>query len=442
MSNKNLDNHEYAENAPLFNNVQRLNLKVKEASGSKIYSHSVVDGKGHITPLLDYWGDEGVCALGYNSSTYKEAIESFMASHEPHQLPDVYPEVTRTHCAEQLTERTGFDRVFFANSGTEANEAAIKLARKYWWDKEPPLKGNEHIPHERHKILTVEGNFHGRTGLSMAASDPRVSPYHRWGFGPTAQGFGVIDWDGSDDEHAWCQSVEDGREGPTFVPDWSEVAAIILAPILGNNCVTTYNEEFWQALESVRAEHGTLIIFDDVQAGSGRAGALATWKTVGLKPDIMTLGKGLAMGFPMSAMLAREEVAASFTPGVHFNTFGGSPFVCYMAIKMMEWLDENQNNANIKGDAIRQSFKNRDWIKSCDGSGMLNAFLPDYERFGYNGYDLCAASRSLGLSLMTHRPLGPIRFTPRLNVPMAELIEAFEILDRAHTLAHAAARIR
>lgn len=427
MTNENLDNAEYADNGCLFDNIQRLPLNVAGGSGSGL----AIEGG---PTLLDYWGDEGVCALGYNSEEYNAAIASFVRSGQPHQLPDVYPHEYRQKCASMLCERTGMDRVFYANSGTEANEAAIKLARKYWWDKQGRPMLNEHVAShaDRFRVVTVQGNFHGRTGLSLAASDPRVSPYHRWGFEPGVEGFGAID---RVDLNTWELGVADGRKLPEGIdPPWETIAAVILAPVLGNNLVKTYPKDFWDALADIRKRHGCLLIYDDVQAGMGRAGAVATWRTLPneLKPDIMTLGKGIAMGFPMSTMLAREEVAQAFTPGVHFNTFGGSPFVCHMAMEMMFWLDAHQGEANKRGEYIRRGFVKRNWIRAYDGAGMLNAFTPDFDRFGYNGYDLCRATRERGLSLMTHRPLGPIRFTPPLNVAPAELDLAFSILDDAH----------
>lgn len=432
MSNDNLDNSDVTHlNQHLFNNIQRVPLVVGAAHGSRLQPYAGGD------TVLDYWGDEGVCALGYNTPELRSAVARFWEGTDPHQLPDVYPHHLRWQAAEMLCLRSGMDHAFFSNSGTEANEAAIKLARKLWWDREGKPMASEKVAqiHRRHAILTVEGNFHGRTGFSSAASDPRVSPYHRWGFGPPARGFGVIDWDGGDTWEAFTLTVNDGAEvARPFTPLYEAVAAIILAPVLGNNCVHPYPPEFWRALADVREKTGTLLIYDDVQAGMGRAGALATWKSRAEipKPDIMTLGKGIAMGFPMSAMLATEEVASAFTPGVHFNTFGGSPFVCHMAIEMMKWLDKHQEDVNEKGDLIRAAFQHRDWIREHEGAGMLNAFTPAFEQHGYNGYAFCAAARERGLSLMTHRPLGAIRFTPPLNVTVRELETAFGLLDATH----------
>ncbi len=383
--------------------------------------------------LLDFWGDEGVASMGYNTPEFNDAIQGFLATGAPHRLPDVYPHEIRWRAAEVICSRAGMDRLFYSNSGTEANEAAIKLARKYWWDREaeagtpgfgpgfPQFKNCA----RRHKIYTLEGNFHGRTGYSLAASDFRVSPYHRVGFGVSAPGFGVIN-------DVLQEVAFDGQEIPPNEPDWANVAAVMLAPVLGNNLVKTYPQSFWDRLEAARRKHGFLLIYDDVQAGNGRAGHYATWQKCGVKPDIMTLSKGIAMGLPMSVTLASEQVAKSFTLGVHFNTFGGTLLCCYMAIQLYKWLDDNLDKVRARGDVIRDKFRERSWIKHHDGSGMLNAFQPDFEAFGYDGYQFIAKTRELGLALVTHRQYGMIRFTPPLNVSDAVLDQAFDVLDKTH----------
>jgi acetylornithine/N-succinyldiaminopimelate aminotransferase len=418
-------------NKRLMGNIVRMPLVAGVASGATF--QETESGRS----LLDFWGDEGVASMGYNTPEFTNAMKEFLNSGIPHRLPDVYPHELRWKAAEIICTRTGMDRLFFSNSGTEANEAAIKLARKYWWDQEVEQAGEHGFPgfgpawpsHKncarRHKIFTLEGNFHGRTGYSLAASDYRVSPYHRVGFGQSAPGFGVIDAD-------LDEVALDGQDVPKGPPDWSKVAAIIMAPVLGNNLVKTYPQEWWDKLEAARKQHGFLLIYDDVQAGNGRAGHYATWQKYNVKPDIMTLSKGIAMGMPMSVTLASEEVAKSFTPGVHFNTFGGTLLCCHLAIKLYQWLDENLDKVRAKGEFIRQTFEDLPWVAHYDGSGMLNAFQPDFDLYGYDGYEFIARSRQLGLALVTHRQHGMIRFTPPLNVSSEDLDRAFEILDETH----------
>jgi acetylornithine/succinyldiaminopimelate/putrescine aminotransferase len=430
MKNKNLD-HEAQDttsyNRHLMNNVNRLPLEIGMASGNLI--HDAVAG----VDMMDFFGDGGVLSLGYNTPEVIGALQDWIESGQPHQLPDIYPNKVRWHAAELLCQRTGMDKVFFASSGTEAVEAAIKLVRKYWCDKLDYTP--EHIGDggPRHLVLTIEDNIHGRTGHSLAACDNRNSPYHKQRFGPFAKGFGVLA-----PVHEWDEptlNIVDMDTSPVIPPKspkWDEVAAIILAPVLSHNDVKTYPKSFWDHLARIRDEHGVLIIFDDILAGSGRAGYYASWQNIGLKPDVMTLAKGMAMGFPMSACLASEEIASAFTPGTHFNTCGGSPFVCHMMIAMYTWLDMHLGEIRRKGGYIRESWNKMEWIKSYDGQGMLNAFTPDYERFGYNGYQFTKKARGAGLCLATFRPHGSIRFTPPLNITMQSLGDALGMLERVH----------
>jgi len=437
VNNPNLEGGAEIRNGRLMNNVERYPLLVGAAQGSTLYNEGCADKKKwmHAEPmpygLLDYWGDEGVCSLGYNSPEVFRAIHKFLGTGYPHQLPDIYPHPLRYQLADMLCERTGMDRVFLANSGTEANESAIKIARKYWWDRGKHTKYDDKVA-ERHIIFTIEGNFHGRTGLSLAAGDFRVSPYHRWGFGPLPEGFAVLTADPDWTRPVFKQVVSNGEEHEPVEPDWESAAAIILAPVLGNNCVRTYPQAFFDELMYIRQKYGVLLIFDDVQAGSGRAGAYATWQHYNVKPDIMTLAKGMAMGFPMSAMLATEKVARTFTPGVHFNTFGGSPFVCHMAIEMLRWLDDHMEEINEKGKFIREWLASLDdCIGAVDGIGMLNAFTPVWDELPFDGFQLIREARKHGLSMATHRASGPVRFTPPLNVAMEEINTAIDKLHKS-----------
>jgi len=410
-------------NKRLMGNIERIPLVASQGNGALFSREDSGDD------LLDFWGDEGVCSMGMNTPEFLGALKVFLATGAPHRLPDVYPHRIRWEAAEIICDRTNMDRIFFANSGTEANEAAIKIARKFWWDQEQSQIKNiprEMITPQRHIILTIAGNFHGRTGFALASSDYRVSPYHRHGFGPIPKGFGVLD------DQFFKQVVTDGKEHEPIEPDWDKVAAIILAPVLGNNLVKTYSSEFWYGLDTIRRKHGVLLIFDDVQAGNGRAGHFATWQGVGVHPDIMTLSKGIAMGLPMSCMLSCEKIAKSFTPGVHFNTFGGTLLCCFLATKLYHWLDENLSKVRDMGKHIRDTWNGMSWIKHFDGMGMLNAFTPDYENGGYDGFAFTKEARNHGLSLVTHRQFGPIRFTPPLNTPIDVVDRALDALEKTN----------
>lgn len=400
--------------------VLRYPFEVIRGEGPWLYLREpdVVDGTVQGRRVLDAWSDEGVPSMGYSDLLVQDAVTRFFGRGHPHQLPDVYPHRLRWACAERMCQLTQMDRVFYANSGAEANEAMMKLARRYWHRRGQP---------ERHVILTVEGNFHGRTLGALAAGDPRVSPHHWEGMGPMPLGYGVLDSE-------WRQVVTDGRVHNPVRPAWDTVAGIILAPVLGNNVVQTYPTRFWNYLHRVRAETRVLLLFDEVQTGCGRCGPYAAWRhpSIGMKPDAMTLGKGIAMGFPMSAMLAHGELAVAFEPGTHFNTFGGSPFCCFMAIEMMRWVTAHIEEINVNGARIRARLAQLPWVKSVDGLGMLNAFLPDYDAHGgWTGYHLIQAARRERVLLVSHRSKGPIRFTMPLNTPLAQIEQAIDAVNRA-----------
>ena len=388
-------------------------LNVIGASGSQL---QMADG----TCCLDFWGDEGVASLGYNSDIMRQAINDFLDTGLPHRLPQVYNSATRSALAEKLCSELGYDRVFFANSGTEANEAAIKLARLF-----------HHKSGRANKmgILTLPNNFHGTTGLAMASCDSTDSPRRKEGFGPMAAGFGVLDLDETDPrrwEVRWHPGTDGYGDG--------DVGAVICAPILGNNCVKVYPPGYLQALREWCDERGALLIYDEVQSGCGRTGHRAAFQhpMVGVKPDIISLGKGIALGFPMTATLAMEHVASVMEPGCHYSSFAGGDFICHMAMALQSWLDVNQNSIHRRGKQITAAMERMPWIKQVDGIGLMRAFTPDFANNGYDGPQFCAQAAKNGLLLATFRRYGAIRFNPPLNVRGSELNEAFEILEATH----------
>lgn len=413
-------------NAHLFHTVDRLPICVDGAHGSSV--HDAITNKW----LLDFWGDEGVAPLGYNSIELCGAVDDFTLQGHPHRLPEVYPNALRSEAAAMVAARTGMDKVFFCNSGAEANEAMIKLARRYCWVQEgsPMIDKDRSQMAVRHRVLTIAGNFHGRSGFALASNDGRSSPYHRWGYEPLARGFGAIDLIGG----RWQEVYTNGQAHEPYDVDWASVAAVNMAPVLGNNVVKTYPKAFWTAWAEIREKHGALLMFDDVQAANGRGGYFASWQNpdIGVKPDIMCVGKGLSLGWASAAMLSTDAIAKAFTPGVHFNTFGGSMWTSHMTLHLYRWLDANLEAVRAKGASIRERLRALPWVEHVDGAGMLNAFTPKFMAHGYNGHAFCEAVREHGLLLVTHRPYGPIRFTPPLNVTDVDLDSAFKALEAAH----------
>jgi acetylornithine/succinyldiaminopimelate/putrescine aminotransferase len=412
-------------NKPFMNVIDRVPVNIVGGDGVWL-----IDDQGN--RYIDLWGDEGVASLGYGGE-FLIALEKFASEETLQRLPDMYHNPLRAEVAAALCQHARFDRVFFCNSGAEANEAAIKLARRYW----SKVRGQPN----RFWVLTVQGNFHGRTGYALAASDSTDSPYHKQGYGPTTPGFGVIP-DDLDIEKVvhWDTWTEDGdvtadgryTNAAFEEADWSRVAAVTMAPILGNNVVKTYPKAFWDKLNALRAKHGFLIIFDEVQVGMGRTGNFCCHHsetlTGGVRPDINAMGKGLAMGLPAACILADEEIARAFVPGVHFSTFGGTLLSCFMMRELMEWLDANMGSILVKHSRIAAQFATMQadgLLQGFDGAGVHWGFTPRWDRAGFpdalDGPTVCEAARAHGILMCTHRKHGPIRFTPPLNVSMGEL---------------------
>lgn len=368
--------------------------------------------------FLDWFTDNGVSPLGYNDPMVNHWMLEFIKRQTPHRQPQVYQSPTAEACAQTLCVATGMDKVFFANSGAEAAEAAIKLARLYWHKR-----GAE----GRDLILTLPNNFHGRTGLSMAAGDSAT--YHKRGFGAPPLGYGVLNLFNESRHYPDNGMVVYDK---TIAVPWHRVAAIITAPVRGNNVVEPYAPGQMAHLRSLCDQSGSLLIFDEVQSGSGRAGWAAAFMdpTIGAIPDILCLGKGVAAGFPMSAMLARGEVADTFRPGEHFSTFGGSTnMILYIADSFMRWVQQNDVSIRAMGLTFREALAMIPGIVDVKGLGMMVAFTPDYQ--GYDALQLCEAAKSEGLLLVTFRRDGQIKAYPPLNIGTTDLMAGIRKLKSA-----------
>jgi acetylornithine/N-succinyldiaminopimelate aminotransferase len=422
-------------NNPFMHTIDRLPIDIVNGSYSSLQDS---DGKWY----LDFWGDEGVASLGYATPWVQSVFREFAETVGlPHRLPDAYPNELRTRAAAALCKAAKYDQAFFCNSGAEANEAAIKLARRYW----SKVRGSEH--HRRINILTIEGNFHGRSGYSLAASDSIDSPYHKEGYGPTPRGFGIIHDDLDTSRiRIWDNTYERYVQASTYLQtespfhDWSKCAAVIMAPILGNNTVRTYPVSFWNQLESLRKRHGFLLIFDEVQVATGRTGYFCAHHnpaiTHGVRPDIIAVGKGIAAGLPAAMVLADHEVARAFQPGVHFSTFGASLIVCRMMEEVIRFVEEYQAGIRARGDQFVRGFEtlqSKDLITSFDGAGVHWGFTPNWARLGATGPEICDRARSYGLLMLTHRKQAPIRFTPPLTISATDLADGFSALHQTLT---------
>jgi acetylornithine/N-succinyldiaminopimelate aminotransferase len=390
----------------LFNVVQPLDLDIVGGRGGFVYTADP------FRQYLDWYNDNGVVSLGYSHELSSEHV-----SH----LPQMFKSLFREYVADQLCGWSDMDAVYFAMSGTDAVETAIKGARLY------QRKAGAHP--SKNRILSLAGQYHGRTGFALAAS--RSADYHKVGFGPMPYGFGVLRDDFTID---WSQPGEDASIGDCHDEAGPEhVAAIIYAPVLMNNNVRPYSHDFHMKLAGWADKHDILIIHDDIQGGGGRCGRVATWQRddVGYQPDILCLGKGIGAGEPLSATLATREVASAFTPGTHFYTAGGASLRSLQGcLDLLSYLAGDVGGPERLGAYVVDGLKGHPLVDQIWNVGAMIALMPKWDEDRFTAFDIFAKAREHGLILVNFRPNNELKIVPRLNSTKAELDFGIEALRR------------
>jgi acetylornithine/N-succinyldiaminopimelate aminotransferase len=281
----------------------------------------------------DFVAGIAVCNLGHAHPQVSKAL--CMQADTLFHVSNLYYTIPQVDLAYWLTENSFADRVFFCNSGAEANEAAIKLARKY--SKEKGETG-------RYRIISMEQSFHGRTMATLSATGQDKI---KQGFEPILEGFDYVPFS------------DIGALRSTIGPS---TCAVLIEPIQGEGGVRCPDPDYLKAVRQVCDDAGILLIFDEIQTGMGRTGRLFAYEHFGITPDIMTLAKALANGLPIGAMLAREEVADAFGPGSHASTFGGTPVITAASLEVVRVLSEE--NIIDHCNTIGGYFKDRlSWLK-------------------------------------------------------------------------------
>jgi len=303
------------------NTYQRFPVVLIKGSGTKLWD---TEGRSY----TDFVAGIAVCNLGHAHPRICEALAQ-QAQTLLH-VSNLYYTQPQIELASWLIENSFADRVFFGNSGAEANEAAIKLARKYFKER-----GEDN----RFRIVTMERSFHGRTLATLSATGQEKI---KKGFEPVLTGFDFVPFN---DTRALRAQI-----GPS-------TCAVMLEPIQGEGGVRCPDENYLKAVRKICDETGTLLIFDEIQTGMGRTGQLFAYQHFGVEPDIMTLAKALANGLPIGAMLAKEKVAAAFGIGSHASTFGGTPVVSAAALEVCKILVED--NVIENGRAAGVYFKEK-----------------------------------------------------------------------------------
>ena len=294
--------------------------------------------------------------------------------------------------AEQLCERTGMKKVFFANSGAEANECAIKCARKYAADKYGADK--------RYKIVTLVNSFHGRTITTLAATGQ--DELHQ-DFQPLTDGF-------------LYTPANDCAALKTLVEGDDAIAAIMFELVQGEGGVTPLTQEFVDCIAEICAERDILMVCDEVQTGNGRTGSLYAWMQYGIVPDIMSTAKGLGGGLPIGACLFGEKTEHTLTAGTHGSTFGGNPAVCAGALNILSRIDDALlAEVKVKSEYIKRELDGAPGVESVAGLGLMLGIKTTKPL-----NDVVAACRENGVLVLTAH--GKMRLLPALNIPM-ELVE-------------------
>jgi len=289
----------------LMNTYNRFPVVLRKGKGVMVESR---DGKEY----LDFLSGIAVNVLGHSHPKLVVAIQK-QAQRLIH-VSNFYHIEPQVKLAKVLVEKSFADKVFFCNSGAEANEAAIKLARKY---------SKTHYNENRYEIITALNSFHGRTITTLAATGQ--TKFHK-GFEPLTPGF----------THVAYNNIDDLKKAVS-----KKTCAIMLETLQGEGGVRPATQEYMTAVRELCTSHELLLILDEVQTGMGHTGTLFGYEQYGIKPDIVTLGKGLGGGVPIGAMLATQKIADSFGPGSHGSTFGGNPLVCAAALATIEAILED-----------------------------------------------------------------------------------------------------
>ncbi|RLT39413.1 MAG: acetylornithine transaminase [Chloroflexi bacterium] len=374
------------------NTYRRQPLTLVRGAGTRVWDD---EGRSY----LDFIAGIAVDALGHAHPGLTEVIAKQAGTLM--QVSNLFYSVPQVDLAELLVAHSALDRVFFCNSGAEANEAAIKIARKWG------ILNRDGA----YEIIATHNGFHGRTLGSVAATG---TARYRDPFGPTLPGFVFVDFD----------DVEAIQAATT-----SHTAAVLLEPIQGEGGVNVPAPDYLQRVRRWCDEQGILLIFDEVQTGSGRTGTLWYHEQVGVVPDIMTLAKGLGGGVPIGAVLAKEACSV-FEPGDHGSTFGGNALATAAGAYVIRQLVEGgvMDNVRARGEQLERRLAGLEdrspLVAGQRGVGLLRGLVLTADI----GPDVAARAMAHGLLVNSVRP-NVIRFLPPLNVSAEEIDQAVDIID-------------
>jgi acetylornithine/N-succinyldiaminopimelate aminotransferase len=385
--------------SPVLPSYNRAKLSFVKGEGSWMIE---ADGRR----FVDFASGIAVMSLGHGHPALVKALTE-QASALWH-TSNLYTVPQQEALAERLVENSFADTVFFCNSGTEATELAIKMARKYWADSDTP---------ERTTILTFEGAFHGR---SIAAISAAGSEKLTKGFGPLLPGFRQLPF-----------GDHDALRQAAAAPD---VGAIMVEPVQGESGIRVLPDQCLKGLRDLCDEHGLLLIFDEIQCGVGRTGRLFAHEWAGVTPDIMMVAKGIGGGYPLGALLATETAARGMTAGTHGSTYGGNPLGCAVGTAVMDEITRPGFLEDVRKKAgfLRQKLEglvaaHPDIFESVRGSGLMLGL-----KCHATNTDLVARAHEAQILTV---PAGDnvVRILPALTITEDEITEGIARLDTAAT---------
>lgn len=364
----------------------RFDVCLTKGKGSTLYDEN---GKKYI----DFGSGIGVTAFGIGDDIWKEAVCAQLDKVQ--HTSNLYYTKPCADLAKMLCDRTGMKKVFFANSGAEANEGAIKFARKYSSDK---------YGDGRSTIITLENSFHGRTITTLAANGQDV--FHKL-FTPLTPGF----------KYCPANDIERLKELAT-----DDVCAIMFECVQGEGGVNNLDYDFVKAIEGLAKEKDIIMVVDEVQTGNGRTGKYFAYENFDILPDIVTTAKGIAGGLPMGAVLFGEKVKNTVEPGSHGSTFGGNPVAAAGAISIVSRIDDEfLQDVTDKGNYIREFLSKVKGVEGISGMGLMLGV-----KISKPAKEIAVQCLEKGLLVLTAKD--KIRLLPALNISKNELDEGLNIL--------------
>lgn len=352
------------------------------------------DGKTYI----DMTSGIGVNALGFCDEGWIRAVTAQLSKIQ--HISNLYYTLPCIELAQMLCERTGMKKVFFANGGAEANEGAIKAARKYAFMK---------YGAGRNKILTLKNSFHGRTVTTLAATGQDV--FHNYFF-PFTEGFDFVTPGDIEELKAKCDET---------------VCAVMLELVQGEGGVMPMDQAYVQQVAALCEEKDILLVIDEVQTGVGRTGSLYCFQQYGIKPDLVTSAKGIGGGLPLAAVLFGEKTEESLRPGDHATTFGGNPIACAGGVEVLKRLDDAfLAEVAKKGAYITEKLLKMPHVQGVDGMGLMLGIRIDDN---LKSADVVKAGIANGVLLLTAK--AKVRLLPPLSITYEEIDEALAAIEKA-----------